>query len=63
MEYSRSGELQEKGGTPEHIVPHFQDHFKVILWVELLDKHRMDRKSLNRTLYCMHTLKFVSITF
>lgn len=35
MEYSRSIELEEKGGTPGHIVPHFQDHFKVIndLWV------------------------------
>lgn len=65
MEYSRSNELEETGGTPEHIVPHFQDHFKVIsdLWVELLDKHRMDRESLNPTLYCVRTLKFLSITF
>lgn len=65
MEYSRSNELEEKGGTPEHMVPNFQDHLQVIsdLWVALLDKPRMDRKSLYRPLYCMRTLKFLSIIF
>lgn len=55
--------LEEKGGTPEYMVPHFLDHLQVFsdLWVALLDKHRMDRKSLNQPLYCMRTLKFLSI--
>lgn len=57
--------LEEEGGTPEHMVLHFLDHLQVIsdLWVALMDKHRMDRKSLNRPLYCMRTLKSLSITF